>query len=98
MKKSDLFKPDTHRNRRDHELLGKRAGEVLKHLIVTSLVERSDHCPDLFVNVAWHHDPILSPKHAGIVVAESIAPGLQNQLARHQETRSVEVNLHRSLA
>jgi hypothetical protein len=78
VEKAEPLKPDTHGDRRDHELFGKRPREMLKHLIVTGLVEGADDCRYLFIYIARHDDPILSPKHAGIIVPEPIAPCLQH--------------------
>jgi hypothetical protein len=78
VEKTEPLKPDTHGDRRDHELFGKRPREMLKHLIVTGLIERADDCRCLFIYIARHDDPIHSPKDAGIIVPESIAPCVQD--------------------
>jgi hypothetical protein len=78
VEKFEPLKPDTHGNRRDHELFGKRPDEMLKHLIVTGLVEGADNYRYLFINIARNDDSILSPKHARMIVAEPIPPCLKD--------------------
>ena len=74
MEKAEPLKPDTHGNRRDLELFGKRAGEMPQYLIVTGLVEGADDCRRLFIHIARNHNSIISPKHPRMFVAELIAP------------------------
>jgi len=89
VKKTERLQSDSHGSRRDHELFGKRPGELLKHLIVTTLVETVGSCRPRFINIAQNDDSISSPKNARMIVAESIPPSLNNQLARHQQARSI---------
>jgi hypothetical protein len=78
VEKAKLLKPNTHSNRRHYERFGKRPGEILKHLIVTGLVEGAGNCRYLFINIARNDGSIPSPKHARMIVAEPIAPCLQD--------------------
>jgi hypothetical protein len=78
VEKAEPLQPDTHCNRRDHERYGKRPGKMLKHLIVTDLVEGADNCRCVLINIGWNDDSILLPKHAGMIIAELIAPCLRD--------------------
>ena len=57
---------------------------MLKHFIVARLVEGTKRCGYLFLDVARHYDPVLSAKHAGMIIAEHVAPRLHDQLAGYQ--------------
>jgi len=96
VEQAEPLKPDTHGNRRDQELFGKRSREMLKQLIITGLVEGVAHHhrhgaeirqhPDYFINI---EDSVLSRNPSRMIVAEPIAPCLKNQLARHEQARSI---------
>ena len=96
MEQAEPLKPDTHGSWRDQELFGKRSRDMLKQLIITGLVEGVAHHhrhgaeirqhPDYFINI---DDSVLSPKPKRMIVAQAIAPCLKNQLARHEQVRSI---------
>src|SRR4051812_46636732 len=94
MQQAELLQSDVHRDWRDEESLSKGLGNAIKRFVVSlGTVEIADLKVEPRKFDIGMADRRSRPEDARLAIRERRIPGGEDQLARHQQARGVEIRL-----